>query len=239
MRRVILWSVGAGLIAALLVLTTAARLDLVVAPGPPPETRAFWLVSRALGVTAYVTLAASVLFGLALSTGAADRALPRARSLDAHRALSGTALVLTAGHALALLGDGHVRFDLVDIAVPFAASHRSVAVALGIAGGYAALAVHASFALRKRLGQRLWRALHYLSFAAFAAATLHGVLAGSDTRAGWARLVYAGAMALVLWLTVFRIGRLGVASAAAGSKPIGPGMGRVAPATRAAAGRRA
>ena len=40
--------------------------------------------------------------------------------------------------------------------------------------------IYVSFSLRRRIGVRNWRRLHYLTFAVFGAATVHGLAAGTD-----------------------------------------------------------
>ena len=56
---------------------------------------------------------------------------------------------------------------------------------LGIVALYLLLAVWVTTLLRKRIGHRLWRRVHGLAFAVYAAATVHGLGAGSDTRTFW------------------------------------------------------
>jgi sulfoxide reductase heme-binding subunit YedZ len=190
MRRPIVTGVVAGLLLFLLADAIAARAGLVAgilprSPGPWP-----WIGARAAGVTALLALAASVLFGLLMSTGLLDTRLPRRQAVEVHRWLSTVTLALIAGHALLLLGDGAVRFDLIDVVVPFASTYRPAAVGLGGIAALAALIVHGSFALRRRLGARAWRRLHQLSFAALALAIAHGAWAGSDAGAPWLRIIY-------------------------------------------------
>ena len=60
--------------------------------------------------------------------------------------------------------------------------------------------VLASFYVRGRMGQRTWRLLHWLAFAAFAAATVHGLRAGTDTAEPWAWAIYAGATSIVVFV---------------------------------------
>jgi methionine sulfoxide reductase heme-binding subunit len=98
-----------------------------------------------------------------------------------------------------------VRYDALDILVPGVSSYRPAAIAIGIIATYAALVVHASFGWRKRIGQRAWRALHFLSFAIFIAAIAHGLLAASGGHA-WLRDVYAVAGLSVSVLVVLRVG---------------------------------
>jgi predicted ferric reductase len=164
-----------------------------------------WPIARAAGLTAYAAITLAVVFGLLLSTGAADRWVARARSVEAHRFLSTAALALVALHALVLLADGHVRFGLLDVLVPFRAPWRGFAVGLGTVAAYAAVVVHASFFLRRRLGPRGFRILHTLSFAVFALATAHGLLAGSSAGHPFMVGVYLSATGLVVLLTAVRL----------------------------------
>ena len=205
MRSASAWGLAIGLAALLVVDALAVRAG--VAPGVVPTLAgpSLWITSRAAGVTAYLALTLDVVFGLLVSTGAADRVVPRARSVDAHRWLSAAALALTAVHALALLGDRFVRFDVVAVLVPFASPYRTAAVGLGVVAAYGALVLHASFGWRKRVGARTWRAIHHGSFAVFAAALAHGLLAGSDTGTAGMRALYLASLAAVAGLTGYRL----------------------------------
>lgn len=205
MRDGLFRGVGVGLFALVLLATLGARLGWVVGVFPRSEGPAFWLASRAMGFAAYAALSLEVTLGLFLSTNLADGWLARARTVDLHRWLSLVTLVLVGVHALALLGDGYVRFDLLDLLVPFLAPWRGAPLALGILGLYVLGLVHGSFDFRARIGARVWRALHGLSFLAFAGATAHGLLAGSSAAEPWARGVYTLAAGLVLWLTFYRV----------------------------------
>lgn len=195
-------------LALLLVLDAlAVRLGLADGALPRLSGTSAWLLSRAAGVTAYLALALDVIFGLLVSTRAADRWIPRGRTVELHRWLSTVALSLTGVHAVALLADRFIRFDVLDLLVPFVSSYRSLAVGLGVLAAYAALLVHASFGWRKRLGPRTWRRLHALSFAAFAGALVHGLLAGSDRGAPAVQLLYAVTGGTVVALVALRLRR--------------------------------
>ncbi len=183
----------------------AVRSGLASGVVPRPPGTALWVTSRAAGITAFLALTLDVVFGLFVSTGAADKLIQRAKSVDIHRWLSSVALGMTGLHAVALLGDGFVRFDVLDLLVPFASSYRPVAIALGVLAAYAAVIVHLSFEWRRRLGPKLWRKLHYLSFGLFIAALLHGLLAGSDTTSVGMQLLYSTSGGLVALLTAYRV----------------------------------
>lgn len=208
-RRLVL-GVALGVALLLVVDALATRLG---APGVLPSLGpAAWLTSRAAGVAAFVALTLDLAFGLAISTGALDRRLPRARTVELHRWLSSSSLALVAAHAAALLFDRFVRFDALDLLVPFLSSYRAAAVGVGVLAAYGAVVVHASFFLRRRLGARAWRRLHGLSFAVFASALVHGLAAGSDAAA--LAPLYLGAAALIGGLVIVRLARLTRAAAA-------------------------
>ena len=70
--------------------------------------------------------------------------------------------------------------------------------------GWLFVVVTASFWLRKRIGARMWRRLHWFTFALFGLATVHGITAGTDATQPWARFLYLGALGSVAAATAWR-----------------------------------
>lgn len=204
MRRRIALGIALGGVLLIVLDAVAVRLGLAAGAIPKLAGTSLWVTSRAAGATAFLALTLDVIFGLLVSTGAADRLVPRARSVDVHRWLSTVALALTGVHAIALIGDRFVRFDVLDLLVPFLSSYRSVAVALGVLATYGTLLVHLSFSWRRRIGGKTWRKLHYLSFFVFAAALLHGLLAGSDSSSPGMQALYISSLSVVGALGIYR-----------------------------------
>jgi DMSO/TMAO reductase YedYZ heme-binding membrane subunit len=62
-----------------------------------------------------------------------------------------------------------------------------------------------SFYVRKQIGQKVWRKLHYFTFLAFGLVLVHGLMAGTDTPLPIIRLMYLGTGAGVLFLTYYRL----------------------------------
>lgn len=205
MRRPIFIGVLVALGILVLADAIAGRAGLVGDGLSRSEGPWFWVASRAAGVTAFVALTLDVSFGLFLSTGLADAWIPRARSVELHRWLSASALARAGLHAVALVGDGFVRFDVLDALVPFLSSYRPFAVGLGVLALWLAWTVHASFWVRRRIGSARWRRLHYASFGVFALAAAHGLLAGSDAGRPWMRAIYVVAIGLVGGLLFLRM----------------------------------
>jgi DMSO/TMAO reductase YedYZ heme-binding membrane subunit len=84
-------------------------------------------------------------------------------------------------------------------------SYRAFAVALGVVAAYSAVLVHASFSWRRSIGVKTWRKLHYVSFFTFAAALLHGLLAGSDAGAPGMQALYISSATAVAGLGLYRV----------------------------------
>jgi DMSO/TMAO reductase YedYZ heme-binding membrane subunit len=64
------------------------------------------------------------------------------------------------------------------------------------------LLVIASFWVRRKIGTRNWRRLHWTTYGIFAAATVHGLFAGTDSRSLFG--LYLGAVLAVVFATVWR-----------------------------------
>jgi predicted ferric reductase len=140
----------------------------------------WWYVARASGIVAWVTMAAGIFWGLALSSRFLGRRPKPNWMLDLHRFLGGLAVVLIAIHLASLVADSYVSFGWLDVLVPGAASYQPAAVAWGVVGLYLAVAVEVTSLLRKRLSRRAWRMTHLLSYPLFAVATMHLLQIGTD-----------------------------------------------------------
>ena len=165
----------------------------------------WWYVARSGGIVAWALLAASVLWGLALSTKALGKRPRPSWLLDLHRFLGGLALVFTGVHVGALVLDSYLSFGLMQLLVPFTSSYRPGAVAWGVVGLYLLLAVEITSLLRPRIPKHLWRRVHFASFGLFAVATLHGLQAGTDGGSPLLRWAMLGATGAVVALTALRI----------------------------------
>ena len=199
------WSVLLGGIVAI-GLAAAGFILGVGAAGKAGETQSFWYLSRSAGLVAYALLWGSVMWGLLLSGRPGGKLRPPAL-FDAHQFLSNTALGFALFHALVLLGDRYASFPLAAILAPFAGSYKPALVALGQIALWLSLFLSLSFVVRKRIGQKAWRAFHYTTYGAFWLTLLHSVAMGSDTSLLWVRWMYIGTSATVALLTVWRAAR--------------------------------
>jgi len=163
----------------------------------------FWMLARATGLTAYVLLTTSILAGLVLKSRP-FRSLRPAAVTDTHRFLAMLGLGAVALHGVALVLDSTVHLSVLALVVPGLSPYRPLATGLGVLAAELMLVVYASFSLRRRIGVRNWRRLHWATYGIFAAATVHGLAAGTDTPQPWAFAVYLSAIGLVVAGTVWR-----------------------------------
>ena len=164
-----------------------------------------WYCVRALGILAYLVLAASILYGLLLSTKILDVIAHRPVSFALHKDLAIVALILGTLHGLLLTFDQSFNFTLTAILVPFQSPYAPVAVGIGQLTLYASAVVTASFYVRRRIGQKAWRLLHYITFLVFIGSSVHGITSGSDSGTPWAFWMYLLAVTATIFLTTYRI----------------------------------
>ena len=165
----------------------------------------FWILARASGLTAYVLLTLSVLAGLVIKTRPFGRALNAAAVTDTHRFLALVALGAVALHGVALTLDQTVRIGPGALLLPGLAGYRPVATGLGVVAAELAVLIVVSFRLRRRIGFRSWRRLHWATYAVFGLATAHGLTAGTDTSRPWSMGLYLGAVFAVALATAWRV----------------------------------
>ena len=203
--RLVRWGLFGFAVALLFVLTVPAAADALLRVAQVAPDRLPWVATRLIGFLSYFAIAGSVIYGLLLSTKILDAIAHRPVTFALHQDLAAIGLGLAGVHAVLLGLDSSVPFSLVEVLVPFAAPYRPVWVGLGQLALYLVAIVYASFHLRRRIGQRAWRTLHYVTFLSFVGATAHGILSGTDTGAAWAWWSYVVASVAVIFLTVYRV----------------------------------
>ena len=203
--RLLRWLLFIAAVGVILLLTGRGALDAANTWLTAEQDRLPWYATRLLGLLSYLVITGSVIYGLLLSTGILDAIAHRTVSFTLHQDLAAIGLGLALVHAAMLTLDHSVPFSAAQVLVPFSGPYRPVWVGVGQLALYFSIVIVASFSMRKRIGQKRWRTLHYLTFLIFLAATGHGLMAGTDTAAPWAFWGYLLATAVVVFLTGYRI----------------------------------
>ena len=170
------------------------------------DSKMFWYISRGSGIIAFLLLWLSMLLGLFMTT----RIIPRGSSYQAtnelHKFVSWLGLAFILLHAIILLGDEYIQIAAWQLFIPFTIfSYHPLSVGGGQIVFYIWLVLLFSFSFKKKIGQRTWRIIHYLGFAAFWIVLAHGILSGTDSATLGMQLVYWTSAASVLLLTIYRI----------------------------------
>ena len=169
------------------------------------NTSAYWYMARAGGIVAYMLMWLSVVWGLILSTKVTSKLISMPVAYGTHEFLSILAILFAIVHALVLLGDEYINFSPLHLIVPFTSPYEPLGTGLGIIGLYFTIALTASFYMRKQIGQKIWRLLHYFTFAAYLLVLSHGIMSGSDSNTLASVLLYWATGAVVLFLVYFRL----------------------------------
>ncbi|MBA3946515.1 MAG: ferric reductase-like transmembrane domain-containing protein [Herpetosiphonaceae bacterium] len=167
---------------------------------------AFWYVSRATAFVAFALLWLSMVLGLSITNKLARLWPGGPAATDLHQYTSLLGLALGSFHGLILLGDGYSKYTPAQLLLPFAtAQYRPLWVGLGQVGLYIGLLVSLTFYIRRFIGYRVWRLLHYLSFAFYLLVLFHGFFSGTDSGAPWAVGLYLSSVVSLMALTIYRI----------------------------------
>ena len=169
------------------------------------STQVLWFATRGAGAVSLLMLTASVVLGLVTVVRFQHPEWPRFFSYEMHRRISLLAIVFLAVHILAAVLDPFVNLGLIAAVVPFASSYRPLQVAFGVVAFYLFVALIVTSLLRKRIGQRAWRLVHWTSYAMWPLALLHGITAGTDGYSTWMLALDVVCAAAVIGALAWRI----------------------------------
>jgi predicted ferric reductase len=171
----------------------------------PSATSAMWDLGRGTGVVALVMLTVSVLLGIIARSGRGISGLGRFGISDLHRtaALTGTGLLVV--HVLSLLIDPYAQLRIVDLAFPFLAAYRPLWLGLGTLALDVLIVVTVASLLRQRLGPKVFRTVHWATYALWPLALLHALGSGTNATTPWFRGLAGGCVAAVIAAVGWRL----------------------------------
>jgi predicted ferric reductase len=148
------------------------------------NAQALWYVSRATGLVSFILLSLVLVLGVTIARRGKVPGLPRFAGVGLHRNAALFAVVLLVIHIVTAVVDPYVTIGWVSAVVPFTSRYEPMWLGLGALAIDLAAAVVVTSLLRFRIGMRVWRAVHWLAYAVWPLAAIHGIGAAADLQSG-------------------------------------------------------
>jgi sulfoxide reductase heme-binding subunit YedZ len=165
--------------------------------------QAMWYLTRAAGMVAYLLLWLSTVWGLAIPSKLFAEVLSGEFTFDFHQFISLLSLGFLGLHIVVLTADRYLPFTVAQLLVPFLSPYRPLWVGIGVIAFYLLLLVTVTFYLRKQIGMKAFRYIHYASLVAYLGAVVHALLSGTDSSLPVVILIYISTSSVVIFLTVY------------------------------------
>jgi DMSO/TMAO reductase YedYZ heme-binding membrane subunit len=192
--------------------------------------RFLWYLTRGTGVVTLVLFTLTVVLGIANFKRLETSRIPRFVVDGIHRNAALLAVTFLGVHVATTLLDSYVPIRLIDVVVPFGAAYKPLWLGLGAIAFDLLIAVALTSAMRRRLGFRTWRAVHWLAYAAWPVALIHGLGMGTDRHAHWMLLLTGGCVLLVGLAVLARLAEARGAAPAPDPRHSRERIGAMAPA---------
>jgi methionine sulfoxide reductase heme-binding subunit len=149
-----------------------------------------WYTTRGAGAVSLVLLSAVVVLGLLARVRFEAHGWPRFLSAAVHGDLALMTLVFLLLHIVTAVVDPFTHLGLAAL-VPFGSPYRTLWLGLGAIAFELLIAIVATSLLRRYIGARVWRGIHWLAYGSWPVAVLHGVGTGTDGTALWMLVIDA------------------------------------------------
>jgi methionine sulfoxide reductase heme-binding subunit len=169
------------------------------------SSTALWYASRATGVVALVLLTVTVLLGIVVSRRGRLPGLPRFATTNLHRNMSLLAVAFIVVHVATAIADPYVTIGIAAAVIPFTSPYEPLWLGLGAISLDMIIALVVTSLARAWIGRRTWRAVHWLAYACWPIAVLHGIGSSTDMRTGWLLALTVGCTAAVVAAASWRI----------------------------------
>jgi predicted ferric reductase len=166
--------------------------------GAVASPSATWYLTRSAGAVSLALLTCAVVLGVVDVRRWNSARWPRFVIDALHRNVALLAVCFLGVHILTAVLDSFAPIGLTDALLPFKGSYRPLWLGLGALAFDLLLAVTITSLLRQRFGVERWRVVHWLAYASWPLALLHGLGTGSDTRSGWMQVLVACCFCAVL-----------------------------------------
>ena len=163
-----------------------------------------WYATRGAGAVSLILLTGVVVMGVVGAMRWQTARWPRFLTTTFHRNLALLSLVFLTVHIVTAVVDPFTALGWRAAAIPFSSPYRRLWLGLGVVAIDLLLAIVVTSLLRRLLGQRNWRLVHWLAYACWPIAVVHGLGTGSDTTYLWMLAIDAVCVLSVLAAIAWR-----------------------------------
>jgi predicted ferric reductase len=130
---------------------------------------------------------------------------PRFLTAGLHRNLALMTIVFLALHIVTAVVDPFTHLGWLAAVVPFSSYYRAFWLGLGTIAFELLLAIVLTSLVRGYIGQFAWRLVHWLAYASWPIAVVHGAGTGTDAWSAWLFTLQAICVVAVLAATAYRL----------------------------------
>jgi predicted ferric reductase len=164
-----------------------------------------WYTTRGAGAVSLVLLSAVVVLGILSVLRVQSTGWPRFLTVGLHRNLALMTLVFLALHIVTAVVDPFTHLGWLAAVVPFSSYYRTLWLGLGTIAFELLLAIVLTSLVRGFIGQHAWRLVHWLTYACWPIAVLHGFGTGTDAWSAWLFTLQAICIVAVLAALGYRL----------------------------------
>lgn len=132
-----------------------------------------------------ILLSGVVVLGVLSTMRVQSAAWPRFLTTGLHRNLALLTVIFLALHIVTAVVDPFTHLGWLTAVVPFSSYYRTLWLGLGTIAVELLAAIIVTSLLRNLIGQVVWRAIHWLAYASWPVAIIHGFGTGTDVLSAW------------------------------------------------------
>jgi sulfoxide reductase heme-binding subunit YedZ len=166
---------------------------------------AAWYLMRGSGVVSLILLTGVVVLGILTTNRVQLGRLPRFVTLGLHRSISLLSVVFLAVHIVTAIVDPYAAVSVLQVVLPLPTNGYAFWLGLGALSLDVVGAVIVTSLLRQRLSRRVWKTVHWLSYASWPFAFAHSLGIGTDAGSIWFIAVAVACTASIAVATVWRL----------------------------------
>jgi sulfoxide reductase heme-binding subunit YedZ len=169
------------------------------------SSQAVWYLTRGTGTVSLILLTTVTVLGILNAVRWSPGSTPRFVVQRVHRNISLLSVVFIVIHIAIAVIDGFAPIRWIDAVLAFRSAYRPIWLGLGAVAFDLLIAVAVTSLIRARLGHRVWRAVHWTSYALWGVAVFHGLGIGSDSKQLWMLALVIASVGAVVAAAVWRV----------------------------------